>query len=248
MHKLLIADSTGNFIKPIMQQLKSEYDILSCTDDRQLLLQIKKFAPDLLLLDLQLSGVGGMAALRSLRSAGLQTRVIAITPLSSPHILRELELLDVSYVHLTSVRPSAVISSICQISQYIHDGDVSKIWDPAVEVDKILLDLGFCMGRGRYAVVRAAALYAYNHPNCFMTKCLYPDVAAMFQGTVTQIEKAIRDAIKSAWMQGGSHLWRMYLHGNCGDKCPSNEVFLAYIGYALRCRQYQLENNERKAE
>ena len=250
MHKLLIADGTGNFVKPIMHQLKSEYSILACTDDQQVLSQIMQFDPDILLLDLQLSGTDGVAVLRAMRSAGMQTRVIAITPLSSQHILNELSLLDVSCVHLTTSRPNAVVNSIHQISERIDRGEETSVWDPAIEADKMLLDLGFCMGRGRYTVIHAAVLYVYRNPECFMTKCLYPDLASMFHTSITQIEKAIRDAIKYAWLQGSSTLWKLYLHQNFGvtNKSPSNEVFLAYAAHALRCRKHQFETPQKIAK
>jgi two-component system response regulator (stage 0 sporulation protein A) len=250
MHKLLIADGTGNFAKPVMQQLKSEYSILICTDDQQVLSQIMQFDPDILLLDLQLPGADGVAVLRAIRSAGIRTRVIAITPLSSQHILNELALLDVSSVHLTTSRPNAIVNTIHQISDRIDHGEEVPCWDPAIEADKMLLDLGFCMGRGRYTVIHAAVLYVYRNPDCFMTKCLYPDLASIFHTSITQIEKAIRDAIKYAWLQGASGLWKLYLHQNSGvtNKCPSNEVFLAYAAHALRCRKHQSDTPQKIAK
>ena len=250
MRKLLLADGTGNFIKPIIQQLKREYSVLTCTDDQQVLSKLKKFDPDIMLLDLQLTGVGGMAILRALRGAGFATRVIVITPLGSPHILCELAQLDVSCVHLTTVSPNAIIQSIRQIGNRIDNGDELPEWDPAIEVDKLLLDLCFCLGRGRYTVIREAVLYVYDHPDCFMTKCLYPDLAARFNSTITGVEKAIRDAIKDAWDHGDSGLWRLYLHKHCDrwEKYPSNEVFLAYAAHALHCLQRQFEKPQRMAK
>lgn len=250
MQRLLLADGTGNFIKPIMQQLKNKYSILSCSDDHQVLSKIQKFDPDIMVLDLQLPGAGGLSILRGLRSAGMTVRVIAITPLSSPHILNELASLDVSCVHLTTVRPAAVAGSIFQISEGLVNGEEISEWDPAVEVDKMLLDLSFCMGKGGYSTVREAILYLYRHPECHMMKCLYLDLAAMFRTSVTQVEKAIRDVIKDAWAHSGTGLWRLYLHrnGDLTEKCPSNEMFLAYAAHALRCRKQQSDKSYRIAE
>ena len=69
-----------------------------------------------------------------------------------------------------------------------------------------------------------------------MTKTLYPALAKQFNGTSTKVEKAIRDGIKDAWINGNRQIWHLYFQTGLSEErnsCPSNEVFLARIANAL---------------
>jgi CheY-like chemotaxis protein len=229
MQRLLIADPTGIFSTAIKKQLKNEFLIESSVDGDRTLKLLRNFDPDILLIDLQLPGVDGFTVLRTLRGCGMTTSVIARTSLTDAHILSELESLQVSMALLTTSRLSSVLNSIRSLSRHLRDtGDVE--WDAENETDRILLDLGFRVVTARYYTMRAAVLYMYNNPGCYLTKCLYPDIAKQFDGTKLSVEKTIRDCIKYAWENGDPQIWNMYFPQN---EMPSNEVFLGRISAAL---------------
>lgn len=234
MKRLLIADATGMFSKPIAKQLNSEFVVKTCDNGDRALELIRKFDPDVLLIDLQLPNTDGLSVLRALRTAGLDTKVIATTVLADTYICAELTRLQVSNIYLKPCSLGSVIACIREVANEV--GTRTEIRCEENELDRILLDLGFQMGRGRYLMTHAAVLYLYDHPNCFMTKSLYPALAKQFNGTGMQVEKAIRDAIKNAWENGNRQIWHLYFQlgatGKCGS-CPSNEVFLARIANAL---------------
>lgn len=229
MQRLLIADPTGIFSSAIKKQLKDEFIIRSCVDGEQTLKLLRDFDPDILLIDLQLPGVDGLTVLRTLRGCGMSAKVIALTSLTDVHILRELELLQVSMVLVKTSRLGAVLNSIRSLSSYLQQPEHPE-WNVENELDRILIDLGFRVGTARYNLVHAAVLYMYHDPGCYLTKCLYPDLAKKFGGTKDRVEKAIRDSIKSAWQNGDRQIWNMYF---AVEEAPSNEVFLGRISNAL---------------
>ncbi len=230
MQRLLLADPSGVLSTAIRKQLKNEFIIEFCNDGEQALKLLKKFDPDILVVNLQLPVVDGLTVLRTLRGCGMDTKVIALTSLTDEYIVRELERLQVSMVLMNTSRLTSVISHIRSVSLQLEQSREIH-WNPENEVDRILLDLSFRVGTGTCCVSRAAVLYMYHNPSCYLTKCLYPDLAKEFGGTKTQIEKAIRDSINYAWEHGDRQIWSMYFSNN---EKPSNEVFLGRISHALR--------------
>lgn len=249
MKRLLIADATAIFSKPMAKQLKNEFVVKTCDDGNRALELIRKFDPDILLIDLQLPNMDGLSVLRALRAAGCDTKVVAITGLVDDYICAELTRLQVSNVYRKPCLLGAVVSCIRDLA----NAEDAQSEDLCVEneLDRILLGLNFQMGRGRYHVVHAAVLYLYDNPNCFMTKTLYPALAKQFNGTVTQVEKAIRDGIKDAWINGNRQIWYLYFQTGLLEErnsYPSNEVFLARISNVLVQKRRLKRPLENKAE
>lgn len=229
MQRLLIADPTGVFGTAIKKQLNHEYIIETCKTGEKTLKLLQKFDPDILVIDLQLPGVDGLTVLRTLRGCGMTVKVIALTSLTDAHIMRELELLQVSMALMNTCRLGALINNIRSLSRYLQHPKDDE-WNVQNDADRILLDLGFRMGTGHYRIVHAAVLYMYENPGCYLTKCLYPDIAKRFGGTKDRVEKAIRDSIKNAWENGDRQIWNMYFPEN---DALTNEVFLGRISNAL---------------
>lgn len=229
MQRLLIADPSGVFSTAIKKQLNNEFLIESCVDGEQTLRLLSDFDPDILLIDLQLPGIDGLTVLRTLRGCAMTAKVVALTSLTDAYILRELELLHISAVLIKTCRLGAVLNSIRGVGQYLLQPENNE-WNVENEADRILLDLGFRVGTARYYIVHAAVLYIYHNPGCYMTKCLYPDIAKEFGGTKGQVEKAIRDSIAYAWENGDRQIWNVYFPG---EGIPSNEVFLGRISNVL---------------
>ena len=234
VQRLLIADATGTYSKPIAKQLKNEFLVKTCDDGERAMELIRKFDPDILVIDLQLPNTDGLSVLRSMRAAGSDAKVIVICGFADDYICAELARLQVSNVYKKPCLLGAVISCIREIAK--SDDALTQERCIENEIDRILLNLNFQMGRGRYQLVHAAVLYLYDNPYCSMTKCLYPTLARQFTGTIKQVEKAIRDAIKIAWINGSRQMWYLYFPPGVKeghDSCPPNEVFLARIANVL---------------
>lgn len=64
-----------------------------------------------------------------------------------------------------------------------------------------MIRLGFQARQRGYRYLREAVLIAYQEPETLtaVTKCLYPEVAKRYNTTDKHVERAIRNAIETAW-------------------------------------------------
>lgn len=234
MHRLLIADTQQAFSSAVVKQLKKDFLIKVCEDGETALECIRSFEPDILLLDLMLPKLDGLSVLRNLCHAGNGVKVVVTTCYTDPYILTQLQQLQVQYVFVKPCSIGAVVSRICDISYELLDPDRND-WDVENEADRLLLDMGFRMGVGRYKCIKDALLLKCRGLDGSVTKCLYPEVAKRCGGNVAQVEKAIRDAIRDACKNGSRSLWNLYFPSD-RDYCPSNEIFIVRIAHALQQR------------
>lgn len=238
MYRLLIAESSGSYSKAIGKQLNQEFAIQYATDGAQTLKLLRDFEPDVLVLDMQFSDMDGITLLRTLRAVDMNVKVIALTPLNEQYIILQLQELGVSQLFMKPAYTGALIRCIRDLA-FLISNTAEETWCIENEADRILLDLGFDIGKGRYRTIHAALLFMCENPDCYMTKIVYPSVAKQLGGTATQTEKAIRDAISAAWRNGDPLIWNTYFpYGKNGKgTCPSNEQFLARIANLLRQRE-----------
>lgn len=68
----------------------------------------------------------------------------------------------------------------------------------------LMLKCGFQARQKGYRYLREAVWIACQEPEVMtsVTKCLYPEVAKRFSTTDKQVERAIRNAIETAWTNG----------------------------------------------
>ncbi len=240
MLKLVIADTSETFLQALSKQCKNLFDVYKCTDGLQVLEAVRKIQPDLLLLDLHLPELDGLNVLRTIRTSGNDLTVIVTGFLHNDWICRELSDLSVSCFLPKPCSTGAVVARLQDLSMHIRAG-TQFCQSPQRATNHILLNLGFRMGLSRYQCVYQALMLKYEGEDGGITKCLYPKVAKLCGGNAAQVEKAIRDAIKDAFLSGNPGVWKMYFSSGCGDeiRCPSNEVFLSRIAFALQ-EQFQV--------
>lgn len=233
MRKILIADASRELCEAVAKQLGKQYCVTYCNDGEKFFETLNSTNPNVLVLDLMLPNKDGLTILSILRAAGKNMPVLVLTSYIHEYIFVTLEELHVSHV---CRKPCSVETLVCSIRKLADDAD-SSLWVSETEVDNILMMLGFHMGPSRYENVREAILLKYSGETDGMTKSLYPAVAASNGGNALQVEKSIRDAIRCAFQQGDRSLWTLYFPFAKHNKCPSNEVFITRIAYALQTRE-----------
>lgn len=230
MRRLLIAESTEIFGKALKKQLQDRYLVQLCRNGAAVLDLVSSFDPDILLIDLRLPGEDSLSVLRALRSSGRNIKVVAMSGYTGEFVLSALESLGVEYVFSKPCDLGAVVSCI-------RDLDIAAAWDLENEADRLLLSLGFRMGRTAYQCTFDALCLKYENFHCGTTKELYPAVAKKHGTNAKQVEKAIRDAIRAAWNTGNQSLWKLYFIPKADGNayCPSNDEFLSRMAKALMC-------------
>ena len=82
-----------------------------------------------------------------------------------------------------------------------------------------------------YSCVREGILLTIQNPDQRITKELYPAVAAICGGNALRVERAIRSAIESAWMNRDDRVWRMYFPPDATGQIPrpTNSEFISRL-------------------
>lgn len=87
--RVLIVDDHPGVVKAVARLLAFEFDVVgSLTDGDTLVEAVQRFEPDVIVLDMNLSGVGGLATCRQVRQARPDIQVIIFTAEDSPDARR----------------------------------------------------------------------------------------------------------------------------------------------------------------
>ena len=100
----------------------------------------------------------------------------------------------------------------------------------------LMVKCGFQARQKGYRYLREAVWIACQEPAVLTqaTKCLYPEVAKHFNTTDKQVERAIRNAIETAWTNGEPEALKEFFGETYGDGTvrPTNtEVIGKMVGF-----------------
>ena len=78
--RVLVADDHGPMLASLVRLLSTEYEVVAALlDGPAVLLATARHAPDVLVLDIAMPGMSGIAAARQLRDRGIVTKVVFVT-------------------------------------------------------------------------------------------------------------------------------------------------------------------------
>lgn len=237
MFKLLIADKSEAFCQALAEQMRGSYEVHTCKEGMRALEMVKKVEPDVLVLDLSLPGLDGIGVLRAIQNAGYHPMVLAVTYQVTNYILCALESLSVGYIVEKPCTVLNVAARLYEFAAFLNGLDFNA-WDLRDEAYTVLLSLGVSLSGKNFRCIHEALVYTTEYQNCFVTKELYPAIAARCGGSPKRVEKAIRDAIEKAWKNCDERIWQLYFaYGRDGTiPCPSNGEFLSRLAFYLRRR------------
>ena len=100
-----------------------------------------------------------------------------------------------------------------------------------------MVKCGFRARQKGYRYLREAVWIAFQEPEVLssVTKRLYPEVAKRFNATDKQVERAIRNAIETAWTQGEPESLKLVFKETYSDGTirPTNtkviEIFVEFL-------------------
>ena len=106
------------------------------------------------------------------------------------------------------------------------------------QLHKLLLAIGVPPNIYGYSyIIRSIELIISNPEYMhYITKGLYIDVAKEFHATPSRVERAIRHAINTAWINNYDEEFMKTIFKNCirpNKKVPSNSVFLSRLYYYI---------------
>ena len=226
MKNILIVMEPSIRSEQLQRQLSGAFCVACCENGMDALEMMMEFEPDILVVDLMLSDIDGISMLEHIWNGGYRPSVVAITPYISDYIVTALERMGVS----------CLLRGSCGVDQLVaRTLDIANTQAESVckgrDIPGILVSLGFKMNTSGFLFTQCALEYMANNPNQKITSQLYPAVAKACNGTETQVEKAIRGCIDSAWENRNDRIWQMYFSTGKNGKTskPSNGQFLARI-------------------
>ncbi len=230
MKKILIALQSENMAAYLQERLSQLYCVLVCHNGYEAAELLREQEPDVFVLDLMLPGIDGSTLLEIARDGGVESRILAVADYISDHMVRALEQAKVDCLMKTDTEPVCMLSNILDLVESGEE-EISR----EHRVRRILAVLGFKMHTVGCRITEVAICrYAENIYQPLSTR-LYPDVAELCCGTVTQVEKAIRTSVENAWKERSDQVWAMYFAKTKTGKVskPSNADFLARIALCV---------------
>ena len=234
MRKLLIADRS--VCDALRELLCKKFEIRCCRQDEQVLQQLVLYQPDVLVLDLMLTGTDGISVLQEAHGLGLKPVTVATSCYISDYVLSALEALQVSYLMRKPCSLQALASRVLDAAGPDPEEEPDSL---RTAVAGIFLHLGLRQNLLGYRYLTEAVLAYYRDPRQSVTKELYPAAAQVLGGTGAQAERAIRTCIQDAYVKRSEAVWRLYFPAGRDGRVRkvTNTHFIAKIADCLRCTQ-----------
>jgi two-component system response regulator (stage 0 sporulation protein A) len=233
MKRLLVADTSLSFCSGLIEALDGAYEVRVCHDGLQTKDQITSFAPDVLVVELALPGMDGIALLHELAKPGKRPLVLVTTWIVSPYIESTLRGLPIDYLML---KPCS--SRI--LAERIHDMtncrvDTLTLPTSADTVSNMLRSLHFSPKLGGFRYLEEGIVLYEQNPTQSVTKVLYPEIAKRCNCSAESVERAIRTAIHTAWLNGDTQVWSRYFRTDQNGMVPrpTNTAFISAMAECL---------------
>ena len=248
--KVMLADDSTEFGQNCGGVLRSYgFDVEFCRKDgSEILGQIEKVSPDVLIMDVFMPHVDALGVMKELPSQNLSKKplIMLMSSVDNPRFEQEVLGAGADYYFLKPFDTDVLAERIIQLTGWKHSGHDNIIANSAAEPDlevivsEIMHQIGVPAHIKGYQYLREAIILSIKNNEMInsVTKLLYPTVAKSFSTTSSRVERAIRHAIEVAWDRGDVDVLSSYFGytiQNSRGK-PTNSEFIAMISDKLRLR------------
>jgi two-component system, response regulator, stage 0 sporulation protein A len=257
---VLLADDNIEFGNLLNKYLSQEEDIRIvgvARDGIEAFDMIIDLKPDVVVLDIIMPNLDGIGVLEKLGSIQLKRRplFIILTAIGQDIFIQKAITLGAEYY---IVKPFDINVLTSRIRQIYNDEKVSSFTQTnitpresvegvkppnqsmslEIEVTNMMHEIGIPPHMSGYQFIREAIMMTVNNSKVFssITRVLYPSVAEKYSSTPQKVERAIRNAIESAWERGNPDtvdtLFGYTVSYSKGK--PTNSEFIAMIADKVR--------------
>lgn len=209
MRKVLIADTSEDFRETLEAALRKEYQVLTCSDGRQALELAARFHPDVLVMDLMLSGTDGLSVLKALQNNSDDLRIIITGRYFSNFTTMALDRYQVDSIMLKPCTTLSVTERVAEVLA-LDAPELPVCQEPFDYITALLVRLGAPTSQQGFRFLRRGILLLMEDPEQQLTKSLYPAIAAEFGTSVQNVEKSLRTTVTTAWSRRRDEVWRHY--------------------------------------
>ena len=229
--KLLIADGTETFCTALASVLDEEFYIRIADNGEKALEIMDSFAPDVVVLDVMLPGLDGIAVLEQAAQRGCRSKVLVTTLVRSEYVFAKLAQLEVSYVLMKPCNLAITAERVREIADAYCEIPVSQCSEEE-KLAESLLELGVNpKHNGYHYLCDCVKGYAEDNTQS-LTKELYVAVGASFGVSWQQVERSIRSTLEAAWQRRDERIWRSWFPAGAGK--PSNGEVICRLAEHLR--------------
>lgn len=234
--KLLVAEGTEDFRTALTDALRGAFQIRECSEGNLAMEMLRRFQPDILVLDLMLPGLDGISLLQMAAAAGIKPMVLATTRFVSDYVLEAIDRLGIEYLMVKPCDVRATVARIGDLSRRVREVAPTAKPDPATYVTNLLLTLGIPTKLKGYGYLRESVVQMSKDPTQSITKELYPSVAQICGGAASHVERSIRSAIHTAWDRRDDRVWSMYFTPDSSGSIPrpTNAAFISRLADSMK--------------
>ena len=138
MLKLLIVDGSEDFRIALADALKGMYIIKTCDDGESALEIARSFGPDLLILDLMISGVDGLSLVQMITEIRGKPMVLATTRFRSPYVMDAATRIGIDYMVIKPCSIQAVTARLEDLAVSRNREEQARP-DPGVMISNVLM-------------------------------------------------------------------------------------------------------------
>jgi two-component system, response regulator, stage 0 sporulation protein A len=262
---VLLADDNiefGNLLSKYLSQQEDIRIVGVARDGVEAYDMIIELMPDVVVLDIIMPNLDGIGVLEKLSSIELKRRplFIVLTAIGQDIFIQKAITLGAEYYIVKPFDINVLVSRIRQIyndekvSSFSHNKVLTKVsaenvkqpnqsFNLEVEVTNMMHEIGIPPHMSGYQYIREAIMMTVNNSKIFssITRVLYPAVAEKYSSSSQKVERAIRNAIESAWERGHPDsidtLFGYTVNNSKGK--PTNSEFIAMIADKVRINMEQ---------
>ena len=245
---IVILESNEEFMDELKNYFdnKGGYNVCATTGSGSTGIEyINAYKPDIVILNLVLSGRDGFSVLDYIKNNCPECRTIVISNFSDEKIINSAIDHGAKYYFVKPVDPQSVAERVNDILsertvEYKVAADVKakrRVASLDEKISNIFISIGIPPHIKGYVYLREGIKMAIENPSVInnVTKELYPNIGKKFDTTASKVERAIRHAIEVAWNRGrvdainAIFSVRVYI----GSERPINSEFIALVADKL---------------
>jgi two-component system, response regulator, stage 0 sporulation protein A len=256
----------GNLLNKYLSQEEDIRVVGVARDGIEAFDMIIDLAPDIVVLDIIMPNLDGIGVLEKLSTMQLKRKplFIILTAIGQDIFIQKAISLGAEYYIVKPFDINVLVSRIRQIyndekvtaftqskitqrvanetskqpNQLKELNQINHSLNLEMEVTNLMHEIGIPPHMSGYQYIREAIIMTVNNSKVFssITRVLYPTVAEKFSSTPQKVERAIRNAIESAWERGNPDTVDAlfgYTVNNAKGK-PTNSEFIAMIADKVR--------------
>jgi two-component system, response regulator, stage 0 sporulation protein A len=239
--KVLLADDNRSFLDLLASRINAEEEFeVVCTaiDGEEALGGILEYKPDVIVLDIIMPRLDGIAVQEKLHELNQKPKVVIFSALGMDYITRQALALGADAYFMKPFNLDVFIKRLRALMGETREQQQvrnKKLSDEELDkcITELLHKLAVAPHLKGYRYLKQAIVCVVNDKGMLdsITYKIYPFVAEQFQTKPTRVERAIRSAIENAWdrcrVETMEEVFGYSLNENKGK--PSNSEFIAMV-------------------